>query len=162
MRDIWRPIYTMCQLHLFSSSWYFPLYFWLAIQIARSKAAAGFLLFCSRPRHWLPLAFLPLCGQRWNNPKSNTVLPTSSSLHWEQHHQTAVGWSAQRACRRTWYNYSFSLDALPVGDGACGWCCPQDVHGCNPFCWRGPRARFPSCVTKYALLQNTSFFLRCS
>ena len=155
MHDIWRPIYTMCQLHLFSSSWYFPLYFWLAIQIARSKAAAAFLPHCSRWRHWLPSAFLPFCGQRWNNPKSNTVLLSSSALHWDQTHEMAVGRSGWRACRRTWCSYSFSLDALPLSDTAYGM---YTTSAGGDFL----RPTLPSCVTKYALLQNTCFFLRCS
>lgn len=59
----------------------FSLYFYLAIQIATSEVASGFLLCFSRLRHWLPLSFLHFCGQRWNNPKPETVLPASCSLY---------------------------------------------------------------------------------
>lgn len=89
----------------------------------------GFPLRCSRLRHWLPLAFLPFCGQRWNNPKWNTVLPASSSLHWAQHHQRAVGWSAPESLQKDLVLLQF-LCRCP----ACGHHRLWDAHGCNPFC----------------------------
>lgn len=60
----------------------------------------------------------PLLRAEANKTKSNTVLPASSSLRWDQHHQTAVGWNWPRACRWMWYYCHFSLDALPV---RCTW-----------------------------------------
>lgn len=84
----------------------------------------------------------PLLRAEANNTKSNTVLPASSSLHWDQHHQTAVGWNTPRACRWMWYYCNFSLDALPVGDTACGMYMATIPSAGRDFL----RARFPSCI----------------
>lgn len=54
---------SICFLHPDNFPLYIPLYFWLAIQTARSEAAAGFLLPSLRLRHWLLLAFLPFEGR---------------------------------------------------------------------------------------------------
>lgn len=153
MHDIWRPIYTMCQLHLFSSSWCFPLYFLVIHPDCKDQGCCWFPPVLFQTEALAAFGLSPLLWAEVKQPKIkhsfayfilSTLRPAPPDSckieHMEALQKHLVLWQFlfwRLAC-------GMHTVAIPSAGG-------------DPL-----RARFPSCIAKYGLLQNTCFCLRHS